>query len=156
MLMFVLEHIGEPVPFLTQLKRFLKPGGKFIIVVPNVNDALVQFYDIPVFRQFYFCIEHLFYYSPKTIGDLFAKTGLSGSIEPVQEYPVTNHLNWAYRQKPAETLAARRIVPDVPLLDAAQIPGLEKFWEQVNAAYRDYLLGQGFGDRVWCEVGAGK
>jgi SAM-dependent methyltransferase len=153
MLMFVLEHIGEPVSFLRNLKRFLKPDGKFVIVVPNVRDALVQFYDIARFRQFYFCIEHLFYYSPTTIGNLFAKVGLSGSIETVQEYPVTNHLNWAYRQKPAETLAARRLVPDVPLVDENLVPSLEKFWAQVKAAYRDFLVGQGFGDRVWCEVG---
>jgi 2-polyprenyl-3-methyl-5-hydroxy-6-metoxy-1,4-benzoquinol methylase len=44
MLMFVLEHIGEPVQFLTNLKKYLKPGGKLVIVVPNVCDPLLQFY----------------------------------------------------------------------------------------------------------------
>jgi SAM-dependent methyltransferase len=154
LLMFVLEHIGEPVQFLSTLKRFLKPGGKIVIVVPNVLDPLVQFYDIPAFRRFYFCIEHLFYYSPKTIGDLFAKAGLSGKIETVQEYPITNHLNWAYRQKPSETLAARRLVPDVPLVDETRMPAWEKFWTQVNTAYREYLADNQSGDRLWCEVGA--
>jgi SAM-dependent methyltransferase len=154
LLMFVLEHIGEPVEFLTNLKRFLKPGGKIVIVVPNVRDPLVQFYDIPAFRNFYFCIEHLYYYSPKTIGEVLAKAGLEGRIDTVQEYPITNHLNWAYRQRPSETLAARRLVPDVPLADEAQLPGWEKFWSQVNDAYRDYLAVGGFGDRVWCEVEA--
>jgi hypothetical protein len=72
----------------------------------------------------------------------------------VQEYPVTNHLNWAYRQKPSETLASRRLVPDVPLTDDSRLPAWEKFWVRVNDSYREMLAGEQLGDRVWCEVGA--
>jgi SAM-dependent methyltransferase len=153
LMIFVLEHIGEPVEFLRSFKPFLKPGGKFVILVPNVQDPLVQFYEIPAFRQFYFCIEHLFYYSPRTIGDLFAKAGLGGSVETLQEYPITNHLNWGYRQKPSDTLASRRLVPDVPLRDEAQLPAWERFWRETNDAYRSFLAREGFGDRIWCQVG---
>jgi SAM-dependent methyltransferase len=153
LLMFVLEHIGEPVQFLSGLKRFLKPGGQFLILVPNVLDPLVQLYRIPAFTQFYFCIEHLFYYSPRTIGDLFAKAGLAGTIDTLQEYPITNHLNWGYRQKPSDTLAARRQVPDIALADEERLPRWEQFWVQVNQAYGVFLAGEGLGDRLWCQVG---
>ena len=51
--------------------------------MPNVLDPLIQFYRIPAFAQFYlYRIEHLFYYSPRTIGDLQRpKPASSGSDE---------------------------------------------------------------------------
>lgn len=152
-LMFVLEHIAQPIEFLRHLKRFLKPGGRLIVLVPNVEDALLNFYDIPAFEEFYFCIEHLAYYSPRTISRLFEKAGLDGTIETAQEYPITNHLNWAYRQRPSETLAARRAVPDFAL----RTPGLEaeweSFWREADARYHEFLGRHGFSDRIWCNVG---
>ena len=69
-MIFVLEHIADPVGLLRYLKPFLKPDGRFVILVPNIQDALVQFYNIPPFAQFYYCVEHLFYYSPKTMKDV--------------------------------------------------------------------------------------
>lgn len=152
LLIFVLEHIAQPVQFLRDLARFLKPGGQFVIVVPNVMDPLVQFYDIPQFRQFYYCIEHLFYYSPQTIADLLARAGLHGSIETVQEYPITNHLNWGYRQKPSDTLSSRRLVPDIALADESRLPAWERFWGEVNEAYRSFLAKEQLGDRIWCQA----
>ena len=153
LLIFVLEHIGRPVEFLNDLKRYLKPDGKFVIVVPNVTDPLLGFYRIPEFGRFYFCIEHLFYYSPKTIGELFTRAALFGSIETVQEYPITNHLNWGYRQKPSETLASRRMVPDIALADESKLGAWERFWAEVNESYRQLLKREGHGDRVWSVVG---
>lgn len=148
-MIFVLEHISEPVKLLQYLKQFLKPGGSFVILVPNVQDALVQFYDIPNFNEFYFCIEHLFYYSPKTLKTVFDMAGLESGIEVLQEYPVTNHLNWGYRQKPSDILASRRFVPDIALQKNAPTEDWEKFWMNVNNQYRDFLKQHGFGDRVW-------
>ena len=153
-MIFVLEHIATPVDFLLHLKKFLKPGGKFIILVPNVQDALVNFYDIQSFAEFYYCIEHLFYYSPKTIAEVFAKAGLRGRIETVQEYPITNHLNWGYRQKPSDTLASRRAVPDIPLRQEALQQKWEFFWAGIDQQYKKFLTEVGFSDRIWCEVGA--
>ena len=152
-LIFVLEHIAEPVEFLRYLKKFLKPGGKFLVVVPNIEDALLGWYNIPDFAAFYFCIEHLFYYSPRTIAMLFEKAGLGGAVETVQEYPIANHLNWAYRQRPAETLAARRAEPDIALRAPGPNAVWEALWRDIDARYREFLHTQGMSDRIWCSVG---
>ncbi len=69
-MIFVLEHIADPVGLLRYLKSFLKPDGRLIILVPNVHDALLHFYNISAFAHFYYCVEHLFYYSPKTMNDV--------------------------------------------------------------------------------------
>ncbi len=152
-LIFVLEHIAEPVEFLEHLKRFLKPGGKFIIVVPNILDPLLTLYDIPAFPKFYYCIEHLFYYSPKTMRDLLGKAHLVGDVVPVQEYPIGNHLNWGYRQSPSETLAARRSGPDIQLVNETDLDDWDRFWRQVDSEYKTMLAKKERSDRLWCVVG---
>ena len=149
-LIFVFEHIGDPIPFLEELKSYLKPGGKLVIVVPNIMDALVSLYDIEEFRKFYYCIEHLFYYSPETLTKTLEKAGFAAKAEAVQEYPLTNHLNWIYRRKPSETLAARADMPNIALLDGRMEEALGDFWDGVNQDYRECLLKGGFSDRVWC------
>ncbi|MDH4262391.1 MAG: class I SAM-dependent methyltransferase [Spirochaetia bacterium] len=151
-MIFVLEHIGEPVSFLNYLKPFLKKNGKFIILIPCIQDPLVSFYDIPEFRGFYYCIEHLFYYNKKTIQILFEKAGLKAKVEVVQEYPVTNHLNWGYRQKPSDVLASRKLVPDIALRNESDMTEWESFWVNVNRQYLEFLSKNNYGDRLWCEV----
>lgn len=152
-MIFVLEHIAQPVQLLNNLKKFLKPGGKFIILVPNVDDPLLNFYDIPEYAEFYFCIEHLYYYSERTINRVFEQAGLKGSIETLQEYPVTNHLNWGYRKRPSDVLASRRAIPDIPVADPSMDPEWEDFWRQVDRMYKAFVAEKGFGDRLWCVVG---
>ena len=148
----VLEHILDPINFLNYLKKFLKPNGKFIILVPNINDALLNFYNIPDFKHFYYCIEHVFYYNPKTIKNLFDKTGLDGVIEVIQEYPVTNHINWGFKKKPTDVKKSREGVPDILLSDTKFNQEWENLWKNFSNTYKDFLLKNDFGDRIWCEV----
>lgn len=154
-MIYVLEHIADPLAFLGSVKRFLAPHGKLVILVPNVQDALLNLYDIPEFRGFYYCIEHLFYYSPKTIELLLHKAGLKGAIEVIQEYPLANHLNWAYRRAPSDTLASRRGVPDVALAGSAPAGEWDELWCSLNGNYKEFLKKNGFGDRIWCVAGSG-
>ena len=152
-MIYVLEHIADPIDLLTQLKKLLKPNGKIIILVPNAADALLTFYGIPNFPQFYFCLEHLYYFTPATIGRVFKASGLKGTVETIQEYPISNHLNWGYRQKPSDTLASRRVVPDIPITDETMLMKWEAFWKDVNEQYMAFLKQFGFNDRIWCVVG---
>lgn len=152
-MIYVLEHIAEPKELLLSVKKLLKPSGKLVILIPNAQDALLNFYDIPEYRSFYYCIEHLFYYTPATIKLLFDSVGLSGSVEVLQEYPLANHLNWAYRRKPTDTLASRRGLPDAPLSQRADNRGWAKLWDSFNEQYKEFLKNNNFGDRIWCTVG---
>jgi len=150
-MIYVLEHISEPKDFLCFLKRFLKPGGKLVILVPNARDALVKLYDIPEFRNFHYCIEHLFYYTPKTIKRLFDQAGMEGEIEVIQEYPITNHLNWMFRRAPSDTLASRRGTPqDVSLETKALSEAWFTLWDKIDGLYKEFLKENDFGDRIWC------
>tara|TARA_B110000444_G_scaffold90697_1_gene85708 strand:+ start:49591 stop:50532 length:942 start_codon:yes stop_codon:yes gene_type:complete len=149
---FVLEHIGEPISFLKNLKRFLKDDGKIIIVVPNIHDPLLSLYNIDEFKKFYFCIEHLFYYSEKTLNDVMRKAGFKTEIECIQEYPISNHLNWIYNQKPSETLNARKISPHINIKEdnKQDLEKWENLWIDINSKYNAHLKNNGFTDRLWC------
>lgn len=148
---FVLEHIGEPVSFLKNIKKFLKDDGKLIIVVPNINDPLLTLFDIEEFKKFYFCIEHLFYYSSETLQNTMIQAGYNCEIECIQEYPITNHLNWIYNRKPSETLNARKISPDISTANNSNIhKAWETLWEGLNSQYKLHITKSGFTDRIWC------
>lgn len=155
-LIFVLEHISDPKTFLKDLQQYLKPDGKFVILVPNIQDALVNFYDLPEFRSFYYCIEHLYYYNQQTISKLFEDIGLTGQVEVLQEYPITNHLNWGYLRKPSDTLAARLGIPSAQLMENAPVEEWQNLWKEFNQMYLKFLTSNGYGDRLWCTVGPGK
>jgi len=149
-MIFVFEHIGDPIPFLEELKLYLKPNGKLVIVVPNILDPLVSLYDIESIKEFYFCMEHLFYYSPKTLLTMLNKAGFNGKADSIQEYPITNHLNWIYYGKPRETLSARSNMPPVDIINGKAMPMLEQFWEKINKDYQKILLNLGYSDRIFC------
>lgn len=152
-MIYVLEHIAKPKEFLLSLKKLLKPKGKLVILIPSIQDALINFYDIPEFKSFYYCIEHLFYYSPRTIKLLFDSVGLKGDIEAIQEYPITNHLNWFYRRAPSDTLASRKGIPEITLNNNAFLNDWELLWKEFNKIYQDFLKSKGFCDRIWCVIG---
>lgn len=152
-MIFVLEHIAQPIELLLSLKKLLKPNGKFLILVPNVDDALLNFYNIPEFKQFYFCVEHLFYYSPATIQRVFQQAGLYGKIKVIQEYPISNHLDWGYLKQPADAVISRQGLPSIGIDNHDFLSKWKEFWEVVNGLYQKFLLTNGFGDRIWCEVG---
>lgn len=149
-MIFVLEHIGDPVNFLASFKKYLKPGGKLLVLVPNIKDPLVSLYNLETFREFYYCIEHLFYYSPDTLAKTMQLAGYFSFVEAIQEYPISNHLNWNYCNKPRESLSARHISPITALHDDINRQWLDRFWEETNNRYKDALRQSGFADRIWC------
>src|ERR1017187_3489649 len=70
----VLEHLYEPRQVLTKVMEWLKPGGIFYVLVPNIDSAEAR-----VFGSYWGGLElprHLFHYSPASLSFLAKSVGL--------------------------------------------------------------------------------
>jgi SAM-dependent methyltransferase len=127
----VLEHLYQPREVLAKICEWLKPGGIFYMMVPNIDSAGYH-----IFKSYWYPLElprHLFHFSPKSLRSLAQAVGL-------QEISVTTN-----REVFVES-SARYILDDMcrrvgikrtPLANAAQ-PGLP--FRIVRKAFRLTLL----------------
>jgi SAM-dependent methyltransferase len=70
----VLEHLYEPRRVMARVREWLKPGGIFYVLVPNVDSAEAR-----VFGSYWHGLElprHLFHYSPASLKFLAESAGL--------------------------------------------------------------------------------
>lgn len=99
-LFHVLEHIKDPFTVLKALKQKLKPNGRFIIEVPNADDALLTLYRNKAFSHFTYWSPHLYLYNVSTLQLLAKKAGFTiETIQQEQRYPLSNHLYWLSKGK---------------------------------------------------------
>jgi SAM-dependent methyltransferase len=70
----VLEHLYQPSEVMARVGEWLKPGGIFYVLVPNVDSAEAR-----VFQSYWHGLEmprHLFHYSPASLKFLAESAGL--------------------------------------------------------------------------------
>ncbi len=97
---YVVEHLRDPVGELADWHALLRPGGKCIIEVPNVDDALVKYWKVEAFDRFYWQKAHYFNYSHKTLSMVLKMAGFKDVVTvPVQRYDMSNHLHWIAKGK---------------------------------------------------------
>jgi 2-polyprenyl-3-methyl-5-hydroxy-6-metoxy-1,4-benzoquinol methylase len=99
-LFHILEHVEDPVLFLTGIFPYLSEGGKIYIEVPNIDDALLGTYKIRAYEEFFFHDPHLFYFSAETLQSLACTAGFRGGVEMVQRYSLLNHFHWILTNQP--------------------------------------------------------
>ncbi|MBZ5666376.1 MAG: class I SAM-dependent methyltransferase [Acidobacteriia bacterium] len=70
----VFEHLYHPREVLQKVARWLKPGGIFYVLVPNIDSAGER-----VFQSYWYALElprHLSHFSPKSLSAVAASVGL--------------------------------------------------------------------------------
>ena len=73
----VIEHIPSPVPFVTEITRVLKPGGRALIVTPDISSFSAR---VMGRTWLHYKPEHLFYYSADTLSRLLQAAGLETQL----------------------------------------------------------------------------
>jgi SAM-dependent methyltransferase len=98
---YVVEHLRDPVAELSRWRELLNPGGRLAIEVPNVDDALVRYWQVEAFDRFYWQKAHYFNYSEQTLTMVLKMAGFD-QVEtvPVQRYDISNHVHWLRLGKP--------------------------------------------------------
>lgn len=98
---YVVEHLRDPVAELSQWRELLNPGGHLAIEVPNVDDALVRYWQVDAFDRFYWQKAHYFNYSQQTLSMVLKMAGFDEvQTVPVQRYDISNHIHWLRLGKP--------------------------------------------------------
>lgn len=98
---YVVEHLRDPLGYLADIRSRLNDGGLFAVEVPNVDDALVRFYQLDAFDRFYWQRAHYFNYSHKTMDMVMRRAGFSDvELIPDQRYDISNHVHWLLTGKP--------------------------------------------------------
>ena len=70
----VFEHLYKPREVLSKVVEWLKPGGIFYVLVPNIDSAGAH-----IFRSYWYALEiprHVFHYSPKSLRIIAQSVGL--------------------------------------------------------------------------------
>ena len=71
----VFEHMQEPDAVLIRVAQWLKPGGVFYTMMPNIDSAAAS-----IFRSYWYALElprHLYHFSPASLKRLGENSGLT-------------------------------------------------------------------------------
>jgi SAM-dependent methyltransferase len=157
----VLEHLYEPRRVMAKVGEWLKPGGVFYVLVPNIDSAEAQ-----VFGTYWHGLElprHLFHYSPASLKFLAESAGLREvSLETRRNPAVGTSLRYvwddlfgvlgirrtpvAYRGEASlPWRAARKLVRITVLRFLLALAPLAGGGESIHAIFRKDTTGSGVG-----------
>jgi SAM-dependent methyltransferase len=152
----VLEHLYEPRQTIARIGEWLKPGGIFYVLVPNIDSA-----EAHVFGSYWHGLElprHLFHYSPASLKFLAESAGLAEvSLETRRNPAVGTSLRYvwhdvldgmgirktpvAYRGEPSlPWRAARKVVRMTVLRGLLAMAPLVGGGESIHAIFRKEKL----------------
>lgn len=106
----LIEHVADPVPFLAEVRARLRPGGRVFLMTPNIRSALAR---VAGRRWVSFKIpEHLYYYSPRSMRTLLARSGFEVlSLRGAGQYVTVEFLfSRLQRLLPRSVRVAERLV----------------------------------------------
>lgn len=99
----VIEHLSNPKLLVENAFKLLKPGGIFVLSMPNLNDFLRKTIKSD-FEEFFFMKVHLNYFSANAIDKLFDDIPFSNlKIDYLHKYGIENMLRWNKYGKPGST-----------------------------------------------------
>lgn len=132
----VIEHIQDPINFLTELLNLVNINGKVFIETPNSNDALIKLYDSADFQDYTYWDNHLSLFNTKSIEFMLGKfQGIIFKSIPIQRYGLANHLYWLSHGKPGGHFKWHFLDDDL-----------------MNTQYRENLFKLGMNDTLFYEI----
>lgn len=95
----LLEHLTDPILFLSRLRDFIKPGGYLVLELPNVDNLMME--ASPQFNDFFYFRDHVAYYTPQLLRETLKRAGYDVvKLKGNQLYGLTNHFNWIINGTP--------------------------------------------------------
>jgi SAM-dependent methyltransferase len=151
----VLEHIPHVQGFLQELKRWIHRDSLIFIELPNLQEPLVRYYDIPSYRNFFYREYHLYTFSEKSLRLLLEKAGYACETWPIQVASLTNHFHWMYMgHGQGSTNDMVNVTLPKPYLNRDTLAGRDfhEILDGVDDYYRQQLEQNGIGDILACKT----
>lgn len=127
----VFEHLYQPKEVLAKVYEWLKPGGIFYTMMPNIDSAAGR-----VFGSYWYALElprHLYHFSPATLRTLAQTSGL-------REVSITTHRHLFVETSVryvVDDLCRKLGIPRTPMAQSKP-PGI--LWRVVRKAFRLTIL----------------
>lgn len=155
----VLEHVDDPLLFLKEIGKNLKPKGYLYLELPNIDDVLLTCFNVAGYEDFYYREPHLSYFSKNTLRRLLRRAGFVGKIKTVQRYNFFNHLHWIQTNGPQSNFAIGNSIPKL-IADGACVPSSIKknfnnFIGHADREYKKIVEKHGLGESL-CFLGQKK
>lgn len=113
----VLEHVLDPIEFVNNCFKLLKPNGLLYIEVPNQDNELIQiskYYK----NNIWYCKAHISYFTKNTLKYIFNKLNINNYIiGPQERYDYENYKHWVTHHKPQKIPTYYTETYDNPSLD---------------------------------------
>lgn len=94
-LFHVLEHFKDPIQKLKEIYDKLLDGGTLVVEVPHARDFLLSILNVESFKKTFMWSEHLILHTQKSLKKTLTEAGFEKvEIQPIQRYPLSNHLYW--------------------------------------------------------------
>lgn len=131
----VIEHVEDPVRFLREVHRLLKPGGHLVLSTPNADDWLIEL-SPDAYAPFFFRTVHRWYFNRKSL-EYVTKKAAFRDLTPryVHRFGLSNLLGWMRDGRPSGHNA-------FPV------------WSALDAVFRSALETSGRADYLYAELTA--
>jgi len=148
----VMEHTLDPIAFLSEMKRIVKPGGTIFIEVPNHQDPLLKLWKVPAYESFYYREAHTHYFSSKSLEKLCGIVGLEvREVRYLQDYNAFNHWYWHFNNAPQKDGSFGLSTPSVNFAEEhAELGGkVNELFSEFDRRYKQLLAEHEFTSNVF-------
>ncbi len=96
----VIEHVKDPVGFLADIRKLLRPMGRVLISTPNRRDILMDLLPDD-FPSFFYRVVHRWYFDAQSLSTCAARAGLQvTATKHVHRYGLSNAMAWLRDRRP--------------------------------------------------------
>lgn len=93
-----IEHIYDPVEFMQDMRRYLRPGGKVVVSTPNAEESTLA---APKYQRYFYRVQHPWYFGRRSLAECAQRAGFKHVyVEARGGRPYTNTIGWFDKDDP--------------------------------------------------------